>query len=373
MADAAKLKELAVLFLKLGTIGFGGPAAHVALMRQEVVENRQWLTDEEFLDLNSACNLIPGPNSTELAIHIGYERAGWPGLIVAGVCFILPATLIVLGFAWAYVEYGSVPQVSSILYAIKPVILAIVLIAIWQLAQTAVKNRWLAILGIIAFAACFLGADELAVLFAGGAIVGGAEWIRRRQNFSAVFLPVILFQFGTVAGGATLTGIFLFFLKVGSVLFGSGYVLLAFLRADLVEKYGWLTDQQLLDAIAVGQFTPGPVFTTATFIGYVIAGMPGAVVATVGIFLPAFIFVAASGWLIPRIRSSRSISGVLDGLNVASLALMAYVTVELGRSSLIDPVSFVIFAIAAILLLSKRINSIWLIVAAAAIGAFLSR
>lgn len=370
MSDRSdSLSELALLFLKLGTIAFGGPAAHIAMMRQEVVGKRKWLTDEEFLDINSAANLIPGPNSTELAIHIGYVRAGWQGLIVAGVCFIVPAMLIVLGFAWVYVEYGKLPQVESVLYGVKPVIMAIVLQALWQLAPAAVKNVWLGLLGVISLAACFVGVNELIVLFAGGLLVGFVDRIIRARRTAAAFVPVFLFQAGTTtAGGATLLGIFLFFLKIGSVLFGSGYVLLAFLRADLVERYGWLTNQQLLDAVAVGQVTPGPVFTTATFIGYVLAGVPGALVATAGIFLPAFIFVAISGWLVPRIRKSEALRGFLDGVNVASLALMAYVTVELGRSAVVDWVTLALFLISGLLLIVYKINSAWLILGGSVVG-----
>jgi chromate transporter len=368
------ISELAFLFFKLGTIAFGGPAAHIAMMRQEVVGRRKWLTDEEFLDLNSAANLIPGPNSTELAIHIGYERAGWPGLIIAGVCFILPAMLIVLALASVYVAYGQLPQVGAVLYGLKPVIMAIVLQALWQLSKAAIKDMWLALLGIIGLALSFAGVNELVILFATGIVVALANWAihARKKNTTAAIIPLVLFQTaGVSAGSATLTGIFLFFLKIGSVLFGSGYVLLAFLRADLVERYGWLTNQQLLDAVAVGQVTPGPVFTTATFIGYVLAGVPGAVVATVGIFLPAFVFVALSGWLVPKIRRSPVLGGFLDGVNVASLALMAYVTFELGRSAIIDWFTVLLFIVSAFLLMVSRVNSVWLILGAAVLSSLI--
>ncbi len=366
------LGELATLFLKLGTIAFGGPAAHIAMMRQEVVEKRKWLSDEEFLDLNSAANLIPGPNSTELAIHIGYLRAGWPGLLVAGVCFILPAMLIVLGFAWVYVKYGQLPQIGWLLYGVKPVIIAIVLQALWQLSKAAVKNVWLAVLGTAVLVLSFLGVNELLLLFAGGLVAAAAHIVRRRQlTTNALGLPLLLLQASpTVPTGVSLTAIFLFFLKIGSVLFGSGYVLLAFLRADLVERYGWLTNQQLLDAVAVGQVTPGPVFTTATFIGYVLAGVPGAIAGTVGIFLPAFVFVGLSGWLVPKIRRSPTLSGFLDGLNVASLGLMAYVTFELGKSALPDLATIVLFAISGLLLISIRLNSLWLVLLGLLVGLF---
>jgi chromate transporter len=366
-----RLKELALLFLKLGTIAFGGPAAHIAMMRDEVVEKRKWMTDEEFLDLNSAASLIPGPNSTELAIHIGNVRAGWPGLIVAGVCFIVPAMVIVLGLAWIYVTYGQLPQVGAILYGIQPVVIAIILQALWLLSKTAVKNVWL---GVLCFAALILtltGINELVILFGAGLMVSLVMLIRnaRKKNSTAAILPLMLFQAGGAsAGTATLTSIFLFFLKVGAVLFGSGYVLIAFLRADLVEQYQWLTDQQLLDAVTVGQITPGPVFTTATFIGYLLAGVPGAVVATVGIFLPAFVFVALSAWLVPRMRKSKVFGGFLDGVNVASIALIAWVMVGLGRSAIVDIPTILLFVVSSVLLIRFKINSCWLILGGAVIG-----
>lgn len=365
------LGEIALLFLRLGTTAFGGPAAHIAMMEEEVVRKRKWLSSERFLDLISASNLIPGPNSTELAIHIGYERAGWPGLIVAGVCFIVPATLIVLGFAWAYVKYGQLPEISSVLYGVKPVIMAIVLQALWQLSKTAIKTKLLAAVGLAVLVLSFLGVNELMLLFATGTLLGVLHWIKTAKGTTAnsVFLSALLLQAtATTPVAVSLTAIFLFFLKIGSVLFGSGYVLLAFLRADLVERYGWITNQQLLDAVAVGQITPGPVFTTATFIGYVIGGTSGALVATLGIFIPAFIFVAASGWLVPRLRRSPTMGAFLDGLNVASLALMAYVTFELGRSAIIDWLTILLFIISGVLLIRYKINSAWLILSGAILG-----
>jgi chromate transporter len=368
--DKTSLRELALLFLKLGTIAFGGPAAHIAMMRQEVVENRGWLTDEKFLDLTSASNLIPGPNSTELAIHIGYERRGWTGLLVAGICFIVPAALIVLGFAWAYVTYGELPQVASILSGIKPVIIAIVLQALWQLAKTAIKNVWLALLCVVGVVLSFVGVNELLLLLASGLLVAFARRLQtaRATTANALVAPILIIQTGATTTAVSLTAIFLFFLKIGSVLFGSGYVLLAFLRSDLVERYGWITEKQLLDAVAVGQVTPGPVFTTATFIGYLLAGVPGAFVATIGIFLPAFVFVALSGWLIPRLRASPVLGAFLDGVNVASLALMAYVTILLGRSAIADWLTLTLFLVSGILLIRFKINSVWLILAGAVAG-----
>lgn len=372
-----RLRELAALFLKLGTTAFGGPAAHIAMMEDEVVIRRKWMSREKFLDLLGATNLIPGPNSTEMAIHIGHERAGWAGLVVAGAAFILPAVAIVMAIAWAYVRYGTLPQVAGILYGVKPVIIAVVVQALWGLGKTAVKSRFLAAVGIASVVATVAGANELAVLLAAGVVVAGAQWsadhLRNRGGgVAGCFLGIpILGTMSAPAAGATAIGLlplFLFFLKVGSVLFGSGYVLLAFLRADLVDYRHWLTESQLLDAVAVGQVTPGPVFTTATFIGYTLCGWTGALVATIGIFLPAFVFVAISGPLVPRLRRSRGAGAFLDGVNVASLALMASVTWHLGQSALTDPVTLLLAASSAVLLLRFRMNSAWLVFAGALVG-----
>jgi chromate transporter len=365
------LAEIARLFLKLGTIAFGGPAAHIAMMEDEVVRRRQWLTQEEFLDYLGATNLIPGPNSTELAIHIGRARAGWPGLLVAGACFILPASIIVGVIAWAYVRYGALPAAAGLLYGVKPVVIAVVLQALWRLARTAVKSRLLAALGIVATAAAALGVNELMILlFAGAlmAIVREADRARRPASMLTMVTGTAGVGAATSAAPFGLWPLFGVFLKIGAVLFGSGYVLLAFLRADLVERLHWLTESQLLDAVAVGQLTPGPVFTTATFIGYVLGGAPGAATATVGIFLPAFVFVALSGLLLPRLRRSPIARAVLDGVNVASLALMVVVTWELSRAALIDPLSIGLAAASAILLIRFRASSAWLVLGGAAIG-----
>jgi chromate transporter len=372
---AADLRELAVLFLKLGTVAFGGPAAHIAMMEDEVVRRRRWLTREKFLDLLGATNLIPGPNSTEMAIHVGYLRGGWPGLVVAGACFILPAALIVTAFAWAYVRYGSLPQAGRLLYGIKPVIIAVVLQALWGLGKTAGKTRLLAAVGLAAVVFSFLRVNELLVIFCAGVVVCVSRWFfKKRRGHSSLSLLALLVQTSApsavTATAATfgLWPLFLFFLKVGSVLFGSGYVLLAFLRGDLVERWHWLTNAQLLDAVAVGQITPGPVFTTATFIGYVLGGAPGAAVATLGIFLPAFVFVAVSGPLVPRIRRSETAGAFLDGVNVGSLALMVVVTFELGRAALVDLPTVLLALASAVLLMRYRVNSAWLVLAGALIG-----
>lgn len=366
------LRELAWLFLKLGTIAFGGPAAHIAMMEEEVVRRRKWLGQEKFLDLLGATNLIPGPNSTELAIHIGFARGGWLGLIVAGVCFILPASLIVAVIAWSYVRYGDLPEIGFLLYGIKPVIIAIIVYALRDLAKTAVKSKLLAGIGLVVLVLSFLRFNELALLFAAGLALVWAYWLKGRSNLGVKsLLPLgFFFQSAPTGGMATfsLWALFLFFLKVGSVLFGSGYVLLAFLRGDLVERYGWLTNDQLLDAIAIGQITPGPVFTTATFIGYILGGGSGALIATVGIFLPAFIFVALSGWLVPRLRKSETMGAFLDGVNVASLGLMIFVTCELARSALIDWVTILLVIASLILMIRFKVNSALLIAAGAVIG-----
>jgi chromate transporter len=378
-ATRTPLKELVFLFLKLGVISYGGPAAHIAMMEDEVVRRRRWLSREEFLDLLGATNLIPGPNSTEMAIHVGHRRAGWPGLLVAGSCFILPAVLIVTVFAWAYVRFGSLPQVDAILYGVKPVIIAVVLQALWGLGRTALRTKSMAIVGAAGVVLSFLGVNELVILFGGGLIVGFGNWLvkNRKQGKSLLSFiqgaPLAVLMQATATAGATaapfgLWPLLLFFLKVGSVLFGSGYVLLAFLRADLVTRWHWLNEGQLLDAIAVGQITPGPVFTTATFIGYVLGGPSGAAVATIGIFLPAFLFVAMSGPIVPRIRRSATAGAFLDGVNAASLSLMAVVTYQLGRSALVDLVTSALLATSLILLLRFRFNSAWLVLGGALVG-----
>jgi chromate transporter len=376
--ERTSLWDLAFLFLKLGTIGFGGPAAHIAMMEDEIVRRRKWISRDDFLDLLGATNLIPGPNSTEMAIHIGHRQRGWSGLVVAGVSFILPAALIVLVFAWIYVRYGSLPQVAGVLYGVKPVIIAIVLQALWSLGQTAIKNVFLAIAGLAGIVLAFLGVHELLILFGGGVVIGLGQIILRQLRTGKpsvlVASPLMLFL-QTTATTTTAFGLlplFLFFLKVGAVLYGSGYVLLAFIRADLVQRWHWLTESQLLDAIAVGQVTPGPVFTTATFIGYVLGGFSGATVATVGIFLPAFLFVALSGPLVPRIRRSPTAGAVLDGVNAASLALMFVVTYQLGRAAVIDVPTIVLALVSAIALFFFRLNSVWLILGGAVAGLLLS-
>ncbi|MEO7716699.1 MAG: chromate efflux transporter [Capsulimonas sp.] len=380
--DRASLLELAITFLRLGATAFGGPAAHLAMMRSEFVDRRRWLTEGEFLDLIGASNLIPGPSSTEVAIFIGLRRAGWIGLILAGVFFILPAALIVTAIAWAYVRFGHLPQMGGVLYGVKPVIIAVVVQALWALGRTALKTRLISLAGVISLVLCFLGAPPLALLLGSGALLGVRGWLREpaprpiKPLLALTALAVLLTALPLAltliephgAQPIGLSPIFLVFAKVGSLVLGSGYVLLAFLRTDLILRLHWLTSAQLLDAVAVGQLTPGPVFTTATFIGYILAGPMGALVATLGIFLPAFLFVAIAGPLVPRIRRSPVAGSFLDGVNAAALALMAFVAWQLARAAFVDGLSVGISIAAAILLFRWRVNSAWLVLAGAVIG-----
>ena len=370
------LTDLAKLFLRLGITAFGGPAAHIAMMRHEVVERRHWLTDKEFLDLLAATNLIPGPNSTEMAIHLGYKHGGKAGLIVAGICFILPASLIVVAIAWAYAQYGNTPQVDWLMYGIGPVVIAIIVQALVKLGSSAITQIPHALLGTAVLTLALSGTNELLLLMI-GAIVGLLMTTGRWVGMAAILTSLtaatqsIYLSAQTVTAEAvpfTLTRLTLFFAKVGSILFGSGYVLVAFLRADLTERWGWLTDQQLIDAVTIGQITPGPVFTTATFIGYLLGGWSGAVLATLAIFIPGFIFVALSQPLIPKLRNSRPLSGVLDGIVVASFGLMAAVTWQLAQTLFIDIHTGIIGLATLVILMTWKPNSTWLILAGAAVG-----
>lgn len=370
---AHRLGEVARAFLRLGFTAFGGPAVHIAMYHDEFVQRRKWLDEQHFLDLLGATNLIPGPNSTEMVIHLGYLRAGWPGLIVAGVCFILPAMLIVTALAWLYVTYRALPQVDALMYGVKPVIIVIVAQALINLGKKALTGPLTILVGLVTLVLYWLGVSEIALLFAGGLFVmlirNARRW--REIHLSAIplpigFLPAI--QVPLAAAPFSLALLFGTFLKIGAVLYGSGYVLLAFMRADFVVRLGWLTDQQLLDAIAIGQVTPGPVFTTATFVGYLLGNVPGAVLATIAIFLPSFIFVAISKPFIPKLGQSTWASGLLDGVNVTSLGLMAAVTLQLGQAALIDPVTVVWAGVAAVLLFRFKLNATWLMVIGALLG-----
>jgi len=372
----ASLGEIALVFMKLGTIAFGGPAVHLAMMEEEFVRRRQWLTQEQFLDRLATANLIPGPSSTEVAIFIGHLKRGWRGLIVAGASFIIPAVLIVSAIAWAYVRFGSLPRAQGMLYGIKPVVVAIIIQALGKLSRSAVRTPLLAVIATLAAVLNLIGMSPILVLAIAGALSAAAFGMRNRL-LSAAFGSVPKLVAGMVAVGAAaawpagLWQLFLSFLKIGSVVFGSGYVLLAFLQSEFVERLHWLTDQQLLDSVAVGQFTPGPLSATATFIGYIVAGWKGAIVATAGIFLPGFILVALSGPVIPKLRRSPVFAAALNGVVAGSLALMAVVSWQLGRASLVDGMTLAVFGASLIALLRFKVNSVWLIGAAAVLGWFL--
>ena len=369
-----RLRELAIVFSKLGSVAFGGPAAHIAMMEDEIVHRRQWLSRDTLLDLLGVTSLIPGPNSTELAIHIGYERAGWRGLFVAGSCFILPAMTIVWIMAAIYARYQTLPQLEGLLYGIKPVIIIVVAQALWKLGRKAAKDMPTTVVGVMVIWLFFLGVNEILLLVLAGLavmLVKNVDLGRGNMGFALIPASEILAQASNTATTNLSLGwlkIFLFFLKVGSVLYGSGYVLLAFLQRDLVERSQWLTSQQLLDAIAIGQFTPGPVFTTATFVGYLMGGNAGAVAATIGIFLPAFVLVGIINPWVPKLRQSPLASSFLDGVNAASLGLMAVVTYTLAETALIDWLTLILALVSAIALFRFKVNSIWLILAGGFIG-----
>jgi chromate transporter len=381
------LVELITLFLRLGFTAFGGPAAHIAMMREEVVRRRQWMSDERFVDLIGITNLIPGPSSTELAIYLGYLRAGWPGLFVAGICFIGPAMLIVLVISWTYVTYGALPQVGWLFYGIQPVVVAIIAQAIWNLGRTIFKGVLAAGVALLVLVLYLLGVNVLVLLFGGAALFGVLRLLQKRwgrkPSVMSVLLPAVPMSqrgiwkvtlptlgAGLLAGGTSfsLLALFLTFLKLGAIVYGSGYTLLAFLRADLVQNLHWLTDKQLLDAVSIGQFTPGPVFTTATFIGYILGGLPGAVVATVGIFLPSFVFIALIHPVASRLRQFAWTATLLDGVNAAALALMTGVLVQLGQHALMDVLTWAVALVSFATLLRFKLNSLWLILAGAALG-----
>ena len=364
-----KLKELALLFFKLGSIAFGGPAAHIAMMEDEVVKKRKWMTQQHFLDLVGATNLIPGPNSTEMTMHCGHERAGWRGLVVAGASFVFPAVVITMLFAWLYQQYGQLPAVEPFIYGIKPAVIAIILGAVYRLGKKAIKSRELAVLGALTLIAALLGVNEILALFAGGLL--GLAWylVLHRTNTLYSFAPLILLQITTAPG--TLKILWTFF-KVGALLYGSGYVLFAFLDAELVNT-GILTRQQLIDAVAVGQFTPGPVLSTATFIGWQLNGFWGAIAATVGIFLPSFLLVALLNPLIPRMRKSKVIAAFLDAINIASVAVIAAVCVEMGKDTLTDwrTVVIAVMSIVAVFYF-RKMNSAFIVIGGALAGYLLT-
>ena len=392
---------MAGAFLKLGCIAFGGPAAHVGLMEEEFVRRRRWLSREEFLDVLGAMNLLPGPNSTEMTIHLGWRRAGWPGFFVGGLAFILPAALITSAVAWFYVRFGALPQGRALLYGVKPTIIAVIALAVIRLARSALRGTRAAVLAVAAFAACACGLDPLAALLAAGAL--SLLWTRLRggpagaASAALAALPAAPLSASSSSSAATtakaaassssaamaasaaplaaaaaapfgLGALFLFFLKVGGLLYGSGYVLVAFIRGDLVQRWHWLTEAQLLDAVAAGQITPGPLFSTATFVGYLLGGAAGAAVATAAIFVPAFAYVAASAPILPKLRRSPSAAAFLDGVNAAAVALMALVAALLGRAAIVDPFTALLAAACLVAALRFRVNAAWLVLGGALLG-----
>jgi len=392
-----RLRTLALLFLKLGVISFGGPAAAIGLMQDEVVRRRQWLTQQQYLDILGLTNLIPGPNSTEMAINVGFARAGWAGLAVAGICFIVPAALITAAIAWAYVRFGTLPVAESLLAGVKPAVIAVIAIAVWRLGKIAVRDAGLAVLGALALAAFLIKLSPLLILVAGGLLGMAAQRIRKlRQQRSSITneisAPLLLFKKPILLLGflsaflpqtlapasvpltkrVPLARLGWFFLKVGAVLYGGGYVLFAFVDQGLVRDHHWLTQQQVLDAIAIGQFTPGPVLSTATFIGYLLGGAWGAVVATVAIFLPSFLYVAALGPILPKLRRSPWMAAFLDSVNVCAVALMAGVTITLARDALRGWPMWVIAASALALLWKWKINPAWVVLGGGLAGLVVS-
>jgi chromate transporter len=395
--NSTRLRELAPLFLKLGTISFGGPAAHIALMETEVVRKRQWLTRQQYLDLLGAANLIPGPTSTEMAINVGFVRAGRVGMFVAGACFILPAAVITGAFAWVYVRFGALTQAVSVLAGIKAAVIAVIAIAIWRLGKTAVKDLGLAALGGLSLAAFFVGVNPIAILFGGGALGMLARRTASLRAAAAVTFSPLFSRRGfpaSVAGGTSLWlrslgaiavgsaavaiarpsvyQIGLFFLKVGALLYGGGYVLLAFLEQGLVQQHAWLTHQQLLDAVAIGQFTPGPLLSTATFIGYILGGVPGAAVATMAIFLPSFFYVALLAPILFRLRQSAWMAAFLDSVNVCAVALMGGVTFRLAADALRGWPTWGIALVALLMLLRWKVSPAWIVLGGGIVGLLLA-
>ena len=364
MPEKNKLKEIAQLFFKLGCISFGGPAAHIAMMEDEVVKKRKWMTQEHFLDLIGATNLIPGPNSTEMTMHCGHERAGWKGLFVAGISFIFPAVVITSVFAWLYQQYGQLPEVEPFIYGIKPAVISIIIMAAYRLGKKAIKNVELAILGIATVVICLLGVNEIIVLFGCGLVGLLIYLFKKNKSTLNSFFPILIMQIADPIKIGSLK-IFITFLKVGAILYGSGYVLFAFLDSELVSN-GWLTRQELIDAVAVGQFTPGPVLSTATFIGWQMNGISGALAATIGIFLPSFLFVLILNPLIPKMRQSKLIGAFLDAINVAAVALILAVCIEMGKDTLTDWRTIVIAIISLIVVFYfKKLNSAFIVLGGA--------
>lgn len=374
LENKADIKDIVKLFLKLGIIGFGGPAAHIAMMQEEVVTKRKWLTEQHFLDLIGATNLIPGPNSTEMAIHIGHEKGGWKGLIVAGICFILPAVFITGIFAWLYKQYGQIPEVQPFVYGIKPAIIAIILGAVFPLAKKSLKSTELIIIGLIVLTLSLLNICEIYLMFGAGIFALLLAYMRNgKQNNINSFLPLTLLQItNTTILTATNANLFWIFLKIGAILYGSGYVLFAFLDTELVST-GLLTRQQLIDAIAVGQFTPGPVFSSVTFIGYQINGSTGAIISTIAIFLPSFVFVALLNPIVKKMRNSKLFFAFLDAVNVASVAIIVAVCFEMGKETITDWRTILIALLSiAITFVYKKLNSAFVVLGGSLMGYLLT-
>lgn len=375
LGNLEHLREVALLFLRLGATSFGGPAVYIGLMHHETVRRRRWIDDQRFLDLVGATNLIPGPNATEMAIHLGLIRAGWPGFMSGGVLFMLPGMLATLLVSWAYVAYGSLPEVTWVLYGVKPVVIAIVIQALWNLGRKGIKGPVTATVGVGIVVLYVLGFNEIALLFAGAAVVlliySGRHFVKRSFSALAAVPALLQIPLPTLYAGMapfSQTTLFLSFLKIGSVLYGSGYVLLAFLRSEFVVRLGWLTDQQVLDAIVAGQLTPGPVFSSATFVGYLVGGWPAALLATLGIFLPSFLFVGLLSRILPFVRKSPWAATFLDGVNVASLGLMTGALLQLGRAAIVDIFTGVLTLITLLVLFRLKVNSVWLILGGGLLG-----
>ena len=395
-SKTASVRSIILAFLKISFTSFGGHAAHLAIMEEEVVKKHKWITHEEFLDIISATNLIPGPNSTETALHIGYSLAGWQGFFAAGLSFIIQTVMIVTGVAMAYVKYGMLPATENILFWIKPVIMAVISLAVYRFSKTAVKNKLLLFMLFLACLASVFKITEIAVILILGVLVmfinltlQGTSPKKILNDFSIKLKKVIakisnrdkfnsfapssflldpLIQASSCTVSCDLPAIFLFFFKISAIIFGSGYILYAFLYNDLVVNYHWISQAQLIDAIAIGQFTPGPVFTAATFIGYLLAGVPGALIASIGVFLPAFIYVAITSPFLTQMRQSKSLSFFLDGVNVASLGLMIVVCFNLATAMLTNTLAISIFVISLGILWRFKVNSAWLILVAAVLG-----
>jgi chromate transporter len=367
-----RLGEIAAAFLRLGFIAFGGAVAHIAIMEEEFVRRRKWLTREEFVDRVGAVNLLPGPSSTEMTIYLGYVRGGFAGLVVAGASFILPSALMMVTFAWIYLRYGSLPQIAGVLWGVKPVVVVLIAQAVWSLGKTVLNSRELMVIAAIVLGLAAKKVSTLPLLIGTGVAWIVADRFGQKAGGSQAAIGAVSGAGTAVtvvtAAAATIGGVFFYFLKIGALLFGSGYVLLAVLREDLVTRLHWVSESQLMDAVAVSQATPGPFFTVATFLGYVLSGWKGACLATVGMFVPAFVYVAATANFLPRLRKSPTASAFLDGVNTAAVALMAFVGFQFARQSVMSPLAAAIAVASAVLAFRYKVNSAWLISGGAVVG-----